>query len=180
MYTSDGQESRKPIMISETNRERKYLAQAIRKNNNPFASLGVFGVVRWTDHCSPHCHQVYRRSYFPAAVSLGESRRTCSACGEVFDDDSKEWPELRSGQKLRYLIPPPILGFFGGVLLTGVLAVYIASQDQSSWVGGALVLFFSLVVSSIPALVWGRDPLTCNPPFDRTLQHCSQKNGSPV
>src|SRR5690348_1612178 len=129
-------------------------ARAIRRDHDPFSWLGLFGFVRWTDHCCPHCRQVYRRSYFPAAVFLGDGRRTCSSCRMAFDDESREWPELRSGQRLRFLMPPPILGFFGGVLLCGVLALLIAPRDQVTRVSAVLVLSVSLVMSGIPVLAW--------------------------
>lgn len=130
------------------------IARAIRKDHNPFAVLGLFEFVRWTDHCCPHCQKVYRRTYFPGSVFLGNGRRTCSECRRDFDDESREWPELRSGQKLRFLLPPAVLGLSGGVLLSAGIALFLASRDQADWVFEVCILVFSLGVSTVPPLVW--------------------------
>lgn len=128
--------------------------RAVRKNHDPFSLLPPLILVRWTDHCCPHCKQVYRRTYFPASVFLGNGRRTCSACGKVFDDESREWPELRTGQKLRFLLPPPILGLIGGFLLSGVFALGFFLDTGSTVLQAVFVLGVSLVVPSVPTLAW--------------------------
>lgn len=133
------------------------IARAIRKDHNPFAwlglfRLGLFAFVRWTDYCCPYCQKVYRKTYFPASVFLGNGRRTCSACGKVFDDESREWPELPNGQKFRFLFPPGVLGLSGGVLLAAAIALVFASLDED--IGVALVAVILLVISTTPPLVW--------------------------
>ncbi len=129
-------------------------AQAIRKDHNPFSWLNLLQFIRWTDHCCPHCQGVYRRTYFPAAVIIGGGRRICSECEMAFDDESREWPELRGVQKLRLLLPPGILGLSGGILLCGVIVLFFAPRDQVTWVTGVLILGVSLGASIIPALTW--------------------------
>ncbi len=128
------------------------IVREIRRDNSPFVFLWPLQFVRWTDHCCPHCHKVYRRTYFPGPVFLGNGRRACSACGKPFDDESREWPELRSGQKLRFLLPPGVLGLSGGVLLSGAIALFFASGDQTDWVFEAFIPVFSLVVAAVPAI----------------------------
>ena len=128
-------------------------AQAVRKDHNPFAWITLLQFIRWTDHCCPHCQEVYRRTYFPGPVFLSDSRRICSECGIAFDDESREWPELRGGQKLRLLLPPGVLGLSGGILLCGVIALFMVSRDEN-WVSGVLLLGVSLGASIIPALAW--------------------------
>ena len=128
-------------------------AQAIRKDHNPLAWVTLLYFIRWTDHCCPHCQEVYRRTYFPAAVILGDGKRLCSECGMAFDDESREWPELRGGQKLRLLLPPGVLGLSGGFLLCGVIVLFMAHRDQVTW-AGALILGVSVGASIIPALAW--------------------------
>jgi hypothetical protein len=53
----------------------------------------------------------------------------------AFDDESREWPELRGGQKLRLLLPPAVLGLSGGILLCGVIVLFMAHRDQVTWAG---------------------------------------------
>ncbi len=130
------------------------IAREIRKDYTPFVFWGLLQFIRWTDHCCPHCDNVYRRTYFPASVFLGKGRRICAVCGKVFDDESREWPELRNGQKFRYLLPPGVLGLSGGVLLSAAIALVLASRDQAAWVFEAFILVFSLGTATIPALVW--------------------------
>jgi hypothetical protein len=141
-------------------------ARAIRKDHNPFVFFGLLKFVRWPDHCCPHCNEVYRRTYFPDSVIFGDGRRTCAACGMIFDDESREWPELRTGQKLRFLMPPPILGLFGGVLLSGVLALALA-RGQVAWIAFAAGVL--LVVSTLPALAWTAIHL---PAIRRSIESC--------
>jgi hypothetical protein len=70
----------------------------------------------------------------------------------IFDDESKEWPELLKGQKFRFLVPPGVLGLSGGVLLCAVIALVFASLDED--IAVALVAVILVVISTIPPLVW--------------------------
>lgn len=130
------------------------VAREIRKDHSPFVFLGLLQFIRWTDHCCPHCHKVFRRTYFPGSVFLGNGRRSCYGCGKVFDDESKEWPDLRNGQKFRFLLPPGVLGISGGFLLAAAIALFFASRDQTDRVFEVFILVFSLGISAIPPLVW--------------------------
>ena len=85
---------------------------------------------------------------------LGNRRRKCSECGRDFDDESREWPELRRGQKLRFLLPPGVLGLSGGILLSAAITFFFALRDQADRTFPVFILVFCLCVSTVPPLAW--------------------------
>jgi hypothetical protein len=133
------------------------LPQAIREDNNPFSIAGLFGLtrffifVRWTSYCCPHCHHVFRRDFWPNNVRLGSGERTCMNCCKVFDDGSREWPELSLAKKLRFLFPPLLIGISGALPAAAIFSVFLTPWDEHSW--GLVIIIFGL--SLIPVVVWG-------------------------
>jgi len=107
------------------------LPHAIRQDHSPF-SIGGFvpGYVRlltflrWTSYQCPHCKHVFRRDFWLNTVRLGSGERKCNSCGTIFDDGSREWPQLSVLWKLRFFFPPPFAALAGGMLLAGTLAAY--------------------------------------------------------
>lgn len=53
----------------------------------------------------PSCGSEFARTMSSRPTLIGPGTRTCTSCGAVFHDNSREWRELRPGQKLRYLFP---------------------------------------------------------------------------
>jgi hypothetical protein len=133
------------------------LLPAIREDHNPFAIVGLFPglqrlliFVRWTSYSCPHCNAAFRRDFWPHNIWLGSGERLCRKCGTVFDDGSREWPELSLAKKLRFLFPPLLIGISGGFVVAAILSVFITPWDEHSWLVVAIVLGFSLV----PVIVW--------------------------
>ena len=133
------------------------LPRAMKEDNEPFSTsvfvrgAGEFFVfVRWTSYHCPECGHVFRRDYWVNSVHLGTGKRTCSRCGAVFDDGSREWPELPRVRKARVLCPPLLTGICGGFLLAGVLTCFLPPKG----VGAALImLMFDLVLVAAWSLV---------------------------
>jgi hypothetical protein len=130
------------------------LARVIRKDHNPFAFLEILQFIRWTDHSCPKCGYLFRRTYFPGAVLLGEGQSVCRRCGALFDDSSREWPELRMSEKMRFLLPPGVLGIAGGVILCGLIAIFVAPHDRLNWSAVALILTVTVGIATLPAIAW--------------------------
>jgi hypothetical protein len=121
---------------------------AIRGDYDPF--FPVLGILRWTDYRCPYCQAVFRRDYWPHNVKLGDGERTCTACAKVFDDGSREWPELGFWQKFRFMLPPGILAMAGSFLFCAIFLLFIAPPDVVNWLTGTLIVGFSL----LPTILW--------------------------
>jgi hypothetical protein len=74
----------------------------------------------------------------------------CEKCGKVFDDGAREWPELRWNDKLRCLLPVPLVGILMGTLLCSLIALFIAPRDQIS----TLVVVLVVGIGLAPLFVW--------------------------
>src|SRR6266487_4682558 len=130
------------------------LPSAIRKDHDLFALAGLHFLspylaflpfLRWTSYSCPHCNRVFRRDYWPNNVRLGNGERTCRECARVFDDGSREWPELSLARRLRFLFPPLLRGISGGFVVAAILGVFITPRDEHSWLVVVIVLGFSLI-----------------------------------
>jgi hypothetical protein len=132
---------------------RKY-PKAIHEDQNPF---GLFGFLpsylrlliflRWTAYKCPHCGHVFRRDFWSANFWLGPGDRICKNCGDIFDDGSREWPELSMARKFRIFFPPLLVGISGGFMLAGVLTLFLPVPDWR-------VVLFASVIALLPALLW--------------------------
>jgi hypothetical protein len=133
------------------------LLPAIRKDQNPFAIGHLFGGIwgasiiflRWTSYGCPYCENIFRRDYWQYNVHLGSGGRLCLNCGKVFDDGTREWPDLTLGRKFRFLFPPLPRAIFGGFLLAGILSPFFTPWDEHS----LFVVVFAMTVGLIPLLV---------------------------
>jgi hypothetical protein len=135
------------------------LPLAIRKDRDPLALAGLHFLspylaflpfLRWTSYSCPHCHGVFRSDYWPNNVRLGNGERTCRECARVFDDGSREWPELSLARRLRFLFPPLLVGISGGFVAAAILSVYVTTWDEHSLVVVFIVSGFGL----IPLILW--------------------------
>jgi hypothetical protein len=127
---------------------------AIREEHDPFAVLGLFPsflrvlvFLRWTSYACPHCGQVFRRDFWPEKVRLGHGQRACDECGAVFDDGTREWPQLSVFKKLRFFFPPLLIGISGGLLLAAILVSILPQRDWRVAVVG-------LILALIPLFFW--------------------------
>jgi uncharacterized membrane protein YedE/YeeE len=78
------------------------------------------------------------------------AKRVCRSCGKVFDEGTREWPELTLAKKLRFLFPPWLLGIFGGFELPGILVLFIASHDEHR----IFLFVFSSVIAFGIVIMW--------------------------
>ena len=134
------------------------LPRAIREDHDPLkwlagvGTLTFFAFLRWTDFRCPYCKVAFRRTYLPRKVTLGSGERTCPSCGRVFDDGSREWPELGPGLKIEHLFPTPAMGIIGGVLICLILVLALGFVRQVDWpvfvwLSGGLFLFMLLLLA---------------------------------
>jgi len=133
------------------------LPPAIREDQDPFATVGLFGglahfliFLRWTSYACPHCQGVFRRDFWPHDVRLGNPTRICRKCGIPFDDGSREWPELRIAQRLRFFLPPGVQATGGALLFCAIFTLFIAPGDVVDLLAGTVVVLIFLS----PILVW--------------------------
>ncbi len=124
--------------------------RAIREDHDPFgfAVVNVITrVVRWTTlHC-PHCRHVFKISWGPTLVLLGAGGRNCRACGKLFDDASREWPELDWNEKFAYLFPTSVAGLLAACLVVLALVAYAGLIDRGAVSVGALNALLVLFVA---------------------------------
>jgi hypothetical protein len=127
-----------------------------RNENAPLALVaGLSGepflvFLRWTSYSCLHCAHVFWRDFWPYNVRLGCGQRTFNNCGKLFVDGSREWPELKTTRKLRFLFPPALLGISGGLFLAGILSVWISPRDEPSVDIVVIMSLFALV----PLMTW--------------------------
>jgi hypothetical protein len=142
-WASRSSETRKP--------KARMPPRAIREDHDPLqwmAGIGpgtLLAFVRWSYFRCPHCRQVLRRTYLPNEVVLGNGEGTCPKCQGVFDSGFREWPELSVGEKMRYILPTPLMGLIGAFLVCAFVAVYavVRRPGAVSWtfLGYAAVVF---------------------------------------
>jgi len=127
---------------------------AVREDHDPFKLLTginfgtLFAFLRWSDFHCPHCGAKFQRTYLPNEVRLGSGERTCASCGRIFDDGSREWANLSRSERIRYILPTPMMGFIGGFLVCAALAIFAAELLRASvnwvilaWMAGACAFF---------------------------------------
>jgi hypothetical protein len=116
----------------------------------PRSTVSPLALFRWTEFRCPHCREVFRRDYLPHKIRLGSGERTCEHCGKIFDDGSREWPELPANEKFRCILPPPLVGVTIGLLICIVLTVIFASRERADFVGVVAVVSVFL----LPVVPW--------------------------
>src|SRR6267378_1590259 len=126
------------------------LPPAIREDHNPLAFEGPLAFLRWTTYSCPHCQGVFRRDFWPYNVRLGSGERMSKKCGKVFDDGSREWPDLAASRKLRYFLPPGIQALTGAGLFCVIFTLIIAPRDVVNFQTGSILV----AVFLSPVLVW--------------------------
>jgi hypothetical protein len=67
----------------------------------------------------------------------------------LFDDGSREWPELGIAAKLRVFCPPLLAGIWGGFALAGIISYFVFPRDEHS----LFVAIFPCLVGVIPVLL---------------------------
>jgi hypothetical protein len=85
-------------------------------------------VWRWYVYSCPICRKTYQRSLSP--FQLGSGKRRCPNCTSVFDDGTKEWPELPPMEKFEYVCPTMVLDYFGGTATVIGYAFFMAADSR--------------------------------------------------
>ena len=98
----------------------------------------------------PHCMGIFLLYFWPANVRLGSGEHRCKECAKIFDDGSREWPELPLGRRLRFSYHRPSLQSVEDLCWPGILSFFIPPRDEHSLLVVATVSAFGL----IPILVW--------------------------
>lgn len=124
--------------------------QAIRKDWDPFP-WSRFGFVRWTVYKCPLCRKIFKIAWGPESVLLGPGQRVCNGCGAVFEDGSREWPNLTRGEKQQYLFPVSVIGVFGGLLVVCIVTLLFPfvlpdAGGSVNWKVAAAFAIFAVVL----------------------------------
>jgi hypothetical protein len=122
---------------------------SIRDDHDPFWG-GLLRYIRWTCYRCPYCQMSFRTDYVPRKVILGNGERTCLNCGKVFDDGSREWPGLNLSEKVRYLLPVPVVG----ILAAYVVCCSIPFFRRPLNPGELIVVAFMTVVLLVAMVPW--------------------------
>ena len=92
----------------------------------------------------PHCQGIYRVTFSPNPVTVGQGVRLCSACKKSFNDGSKEWAEMNLLQRFHAYIPLLAKLWFG---MGAAVIIYGATQGISGdffGTAGSILIFFVL------------------------------------
>ena len=113
-------------------------------------------VWRWYIYTCPICRKTYQRSLSP--FQLGSGKRRCPNCTSVFDDGTKEWPELLPMKKFEYVCPTMVTGYFGGAAIVIGYAFFAAvnSRELNLMLG---VLLLCMILPWIPYFLSRRDAI---------------------
>lgn len=161
-----GSQIAKRNIAAEQSREASTLPRAIREDHDPLKLLTgigagtLFAFLRWSDFRCPNCRAIFKRAYLPNEIHLGRGEHACLSCGRLFDDGSREWPQLSQSDKIRYILPTPIMGVIGGFLICTALAIFAALDPRGSvnwiflaWIAGACAaMLISFAVIRIPKI----------------------------
>ena len=129
---------------------------AIKKDYDPFPpgvflQANLFAAIRCTVYRCPYCRRAFKVTWGPTNSMLGSGERTCWHCGQVFCDGSQEWPEMNSGNRLRFVMPISVAGFFGAFMVIGGLYTYFDITKRRGLEIGALIFFSAF---SLPIACW--------------------------
>ena len=83
--------------------------------------------IRYYSFSCTACGRKYTDSLSP--FLLGTGRRRCKKCNNVFSDGSREWPQLKRGERFEYLFPVMALAGLGAA----VLILGVAYLDGLDW-----------------------------------------------
>jgi hypothetical protein len=97
------------------------------------------------------CRRTYATKFSP--ILLGTGRRRCKACGTVFEDGCKEWPELTGRQKMQYFFPITVFACFLGAIVVALATVVIFHDELSLGLEIAPVVFLILILPWFPYFV---------------------------
>src|SRR5712692_7770134 len=111
-----------------------HLRPAVRNDyDTPLFLNYLWGLLRCTAYKCPHCRHIFRLTWSPEVVGLGPGLRTCSACGQGFDEGSQEWPAMNSTEKWQYLVPTWLSGVIGGVGVCVGTVLLFGIRGQINW-----------------------------------------------
>jgi hypothetical protein len=97
------------------------------------------------------CRRIYATKFSP--VLLGTGRRRCKACGTVFHDGCKEWPELTGQQKFQYFFPITVLACFLAAVAVALASVVIFHDEMSIGLELATFVFLIVMLPWVPYVV---------------------------
>lgn len=94
------------------------------------------------------CRRQYATKLSP--ILLGTGRRRCKACGLVFHDGCKEWPQLTGSQKFQYFFPTTVLACSAAAFLVALVAVLIFRDQPALGLEMASVVFLVVMLPWMP------------------------------
>jgi hypothetical protein len=95
----------------------------------------------------------------------------------IFDDGTKEWPELPSIKKFEYVCPTMVLGYFGGTAVVIGYAFFAASDSRElDLMLGVLLL--CMILPWIPYFLSRRDAIRSSK--ERFLRRQSLGDGQDI
>jgi len=137
-----------------------YYPAATREDHDPFDVLRIaptflqlLGFIHWSTYRCPHCSDVFRTDYWSDSIRLGRGERTCRHCANVFDDGTREWPQLVKRQKRKYFVPTFIVAAGVSLFLAILCVPVILLGDRAYRVAGIVLLVVPLLWWSM-RFVW--------------------------
>jgi len=119
----------------------------------------IYGITRFvgvpaTSYRCPHCGHLLHADFWSGNIRLGPGVRHCAQCGELYDDGSREWPQLTAGTKLRFCCPPILAGISGGMVLAAFAVLFVPQPDWRMTVFGLILAFVPMFLFFLFRLPW--------------------------
>jgi hypothetical protein len=106
----------------------------------------IYGITRFvgvpaTSYRCPYCGHLLHADFWSGNIRLGPGVQHCVQCGELYDDGTREWPQLTTGKKLRFCCPPILAGIAGGMALAAFAVLFLPQPDWWMTVFGLILAF---------------------------------------
>lgn len=113
---------------------------------------GRFAIFRCTIYRCPYCQHIFKLTWGPKTAFLGRGERVCRKCKKSFRDNSKEWPEMSSGERQLFLVPISVAGWLSATIIIAAVAVFAAYERPS--VGQTIAGLLTVSVLLLPLFFW--------------------------
>ena len=112
--------------------------------------------VSYWHHKCPKCGLRFTATLDVDAAKLGPGYRKCGACGTTFADGSKEWNEMSTKERRRFLLPSEVVVCLGTWLFLTAVALVVGWSDiqLALAISGSTLGFFALLLSPFYIMWW--------------------------
>jgi hypothetical protein len=119
---------------------------ALRNDYGPALHGSLLTVIRCTVYRCPYCRSIFKVTWGPSNVFLGNGERSCWKCKKIFWDNSNEWPGMTGKERYLFLVPITIAGYLGAFLILVGIDAFTSVYFKKSVNHGDLIFFIAFIV----------------------------------